>query len=34
MVAAYTDCPLTNMWWPQTRKPRTAMATVATTTNS
>ena len=21
--------PLTNMWWPQTRKPSTAMATLA-----
>src|SRR5262245_43831776 len=26
MSAAYTDSPAMNMWWPQTRKPRTAMA--------
>ena len=25
-MPAYTDCPLTNMWWPQTRKPSTAIA--------
>src|SRR5437867_12704686 len=30
--AAYTDWPATNMWWPQTRKPRTAMPTLANAT--
>src|SRR4029453_16484200 len=25
-MLAYTDWLLTNMWWPQTKKPRTAMA--------
>src|SRR3979490_3240385 len=24
--AAYTDSPAMNMWWPQTRKPRAAIA--------
>src|SRR5919198_6322624 len=31
--AAYTDWPATNMWWPHTRKPRTAMARLANATN-
>jgi len=26
IVLASPDCPLVNMWWPQTRKPITAMA--------
>src|ERR1700759_4668242 len=26
MVPASTDWPLTNMWWPQTKKPKKAMA--------
>ena len=26
MIPAYIDWLLTNMWWPQTRNPRTAMA--------
>ena len=26
---ANSDCPLTNMWWPQTKKPITAMAMLA-----
>ena len=30
--AAYTDCPATNMWWPQTRKPSTAIARLAKAT--
>ena len=25
--AAYTDCPLTKRWWPQTMNPKTAIAT-------
>ena len=25
-MPAYTDWLLTNKWWPQTRKPKTAMA--------
>ena len=25
-IPAYIDWPDTNMWWPQTRKPRTAIA--------
>ena len=28
-IPAYIDWPLTNMWWPQTRKPRTAIAIMA-----
>ena len=28
-IPAYIDCPLTNMWWPQTRKPSTAIAMLA-----
>src|SRR6476660_6168536 len=30
--AAYTDSPATNMWWPQTRKPSTAMPRLAKAT--
>ena len=28
IVAASGDWPATNMWWPQTRKPTRAMATL------
>ena len=28
-MPAYIDWPVTNMWWPQTRKPRTAIAMLA-----
>src|SRR6267378_1315074 len=31
--AAYTDSPAMNMWWPQTRNPRTAMARLENATN-
>jgi len=31
--AAYTDMPATNMWWPQTRKPNTAIAMLEKATN-
>ena len=27
-MLAYLDCPDTNMWWPQTRKPITAMLSI------
>src|SRR5712691_7602735 len=30
--AAYTDSPATNMWWPHTRNPSTAMAMLANAT--
>src|SRR5438445_12576228 len=30
--AEYTDSPATNMWWPQTRNPRTAIAMLAKAT--
>src|SRR5688572_9236384 len=30
--AAYTDWPATNMWWPQTRNPSTAMPRLANAT--
>src|SRR5436305_1894902 len=33
IIAEYTDSPATNMWWPQTRKPRTAIARLAKATN-
>jgi hypothetical protein len=26
---AYADCPDTNMWWPQTKKPTPAIAIIA-----
>jgi hypothetical protein len=32
MSAAYTDCPATNMWCPQTRNPSTAMPRLAKAT--
>jgi hypothetical protein len=31
--AAYGDWPLTNMWWPHTKKPRTAIAKLENATN-
>src|SRR2546425_9711937 len=33
IIPAYGDWPLTNMWWPHTRNPRTAMARLANATN-
>ena len=33
MSAEYSDCPATNMWWPQTKKLMTAMETEDQTTN-
>ncbi len=30
---ANSDCPETNMWWPQTKNAITAMETLAQTTN-
>src|SRR5215831_10130438 len=30
--AEYTDSPATNMWWPQTRNPSTAIPRLATAT--
>ena len=33
-IAAYTDWLLTNMWWPHTRKPTTAIARLEKATNS
>src|SRR3954470_11906679 len=33
IIAAYTDSPATNMWWPHTRKPSTAIARLAKATN-
>src|SRR5215216_8027923 len=30
---AYTDCPATNMWWPHTRKPSTAIPRLENATN-
>src|SRR6476659_1065672 len=33
MSAEYTDSPATNMWWPHTRKPSAAIATLANATN-
>ena len=33
-IAAYTDSLLTNMWWPQTRKPNTAIARLENATKS
>src|SRR5207247_502453 len=32
-VVEMGDWPLTNMWWPHTRNPRTAMARLANATN-
>ena len=32
-IPAYIDWPLTNMWWPHTRKPRIAIAIIATAMN-
>src|SRR5579884_3994145 len=34
IIAEYTDSPATNRWWPQTRKPSTAMARLANATNA
>src|ERR1051325_778100 len=34
IIAEYTDSPATNMWWPQTRNPRTAIARLANATNA
>src|SRR5215216_4978005 len=31
--AAYTDCPATNMWWPHTRNPSTAIPRLENATN-
>src|ERR671936_2172310 len=31
--AEYTDSPATNMWWPHTRNPSTAIARLARATN-
>ena len=32
-IPAYIDWPETNMWWPQTRKPSTAIATLENAMN-
>src|SRR5437016_6493215 len=32
IIPAYGDWPLTNMWWPHTRNPRTAMPRLANAT--
>ena len=32
-IPAYIDWPATNMWWPQTRKPSTAIARLAKAMN-
>src|SRR6266699_2940238 len=33
IIPAYGDWPLTNMWWPHTRNPSTAIARLAKATN-
>src|SRR5215471_3267334 len=32
-IPAYVDCPATNRWWPQTRKPMIAIARLENATN-